>query len=194
MVAVPTQPVPVPGLRLVYQREEPEEMLAQYLPGILRQDPFLTQFLRIFDEVLRPIIDTIDSMDAYLDPKLTPAELLPWLSRWVGLLDTLPDPVARGLLTRVAEIHRERGTKDGLKAGIEIVTGAEALVVENTAGLRLDADARLGINTSLAPSEPNAIHVTLISGGSEIDSDAVANAIRELKPAHATYTVRVSEA
>jgi hypothetical protein len=66
-------------------------------------------------------------------------------------------------------------------------------VIENTAGLRLDADARLGINTSLVPPERNTIQVTLIKGADAIDEDLVAGVMREFKPAHATYTVRVSE-
>jgi len=193
MVAVRTQPLSVPSLRLVSEEERPEDILAQYLPGILRQDAFLSEFLRIFDEILRPIIETIDSIDGYFDAKLTPVGLLPWLATWVGDGAGLPETATRALLGEVAQIHRDRGTKRGLQRALQIATGAEALVIENTAGLRLDADARLGINTSLATPERNAIQVTLIKGAGAIDEDLVAGVLREFKPAHATYTVRVSE-
>jgi phage tail-like protein len=194
MVAVRVQPPPGPDLRVVEEEEEPEETLARYLPGILRQDPFLSDFLRIFDEVLRPIIEAIGSMDGYFDPKLTTAGMLPWLAGWVGARPQARTEATRLLVAETAAIHRARGTKGGMRRALEITTGAEPLVIENTEGLRLDADARLGINTSLAPFEPHALTITLLKGADEIDEEAVAGTIRELKPAHATYSLRISEA
>jgi phage tail-like protein len=149
--------------------------------------------LRIFDAVLRPIIETIDSMDGHFDPRLAPEGLLPFLAAWVGESPNRPIPVLRDLIRQAASLHRDRGTKDGLSTALSFATGAEALVVENTSGLRLDAHARLGINTTLAPFEPNSVHVTLLGARGPVDEEAVAGVVRDFKPAHATYSVRTSE-
>jgi phage tail-like protein len=194
MVAVRVHVAPGPELRLVEDQGAPEDTLARYLPGILRKDPFLSDFLRIFDSVLRPIVEAIGSMDAYFDPRLTPGDLLPWLAGWVGAGIQGREDVTRLLAAETASIHRARGTKAGMRRALAITTGSEPLVIENTEGLRLDADARLGINTTLAPFQPNALTITLIKGADEIDEEAVAGTIRELKPAHATYSLRISEA
>jgi hypothetical protein len=57
----------------------------QYLPAPFHADPFMRRFLMIFETVLGPIERTIDNVAYYLDPRVTPAELLPWLASWVGL-------------------------------------------------------------------------------------------------------------
>jgi hypothetical protein len=66
------------------------------------------------------------------------------------------------------------------------------LVTENTGGLRLDADARLGINTSLQDAEPYTIRV-VICGADGVDMDAVTDVIERLKPAHAAYSIETAE-
>jgi len=173
-----------------------EDLLAQYLPGVLRQDPFLTNFLRVFDSILRPILQTIDAVDGYLDPDLAPAALVGWLATWVGedLEERLPEKTRRALVREAASLHRQRGTRAGLRRAIEVLTGVEPLVIENTPGLRLDADARLGLNTSLQPVEPNSIHIRLPASPAGVDLESVSEVVRRMKPAHASYSVRSTEA
>lgn len=175
--------------------EGPDDILAQYLPAILSQDPFLTNFLRVFDSILRPLLGTIDSVDSYLDPSLTPAGFLDWLAGWVGEEQAagLREAAQRTLLKEAVAIHRGRGTKSALKRALSILTESEALVTENTTGLRLDGDAQLGINTSLEEPESNTIHVTLLKSADEVDLEAVGDLLRKLKPAHASYSLRTTE-
>ena len=169
-----------------------EDLLAQYLPGVLRQDPFLTSFLRVFDSILRPILQTIDAVDDYLDPDLAPAALVGWLATWVGedLEERLPEKTRRALVREAGKLHRERGTRAGLRRAIEVLTGVEPLVIENTPGLRLDADSRLCINTALLDSSPNNIYIVVQGGGGAVDSDAISRVVDSLAPAHAKVTVR----
>ncbi len=170
-----------------------DEILRSYLPGILREDPFLARFLRVFDTILRPLVVTIDTMDQYLDPALTPAALLPWLGAWFGedLPEAWPERVRRSLIREAVVIHRARGTKASLKRALELVTGCEVLITENTNGFRLDDDTMLGINTSLQNANQSTIQV-VIRGGDEVDLEAVTEVIRRLKPAHAAFTVRTA--
>jgi phage tail-like protein len=172
--------------------EDAEDILATYLPVMLRQDPFLANFLRVFDSILRPLLEQLDAIDCYFDPDLTPANLLPWLGSWLGeeLPRSWPESARRALLREAAAIHRARGTQSGLKRALELVTGREVLVIDSSTGLRLDGEAQLGINSSLEIPDPNTIHV-VIHGGSGVDLGAVTDVIQRLKPAHAAFSIRV---
>jgi phage tail-like protein len=175
--------------------EEPEDIIAAYLPAVLRQDAFLSNFLRVFDSIERPLLQMLDAIDCYFDPALTRVELLPWLATWVGedLPETWSASARRALIKEAASIHRARGTKAGLKRALELVSGRKVLLTENTAGLRLDGDAQLGINTSLQDAEPNTIQVVICGGGDGVDLGAVTEVIERLKPAHAAFTIRTAE-
>jgi phage tail-like protein len=190
---VAAQPEPTPNL---YSLEdgEPEDILADYLPGILRNDPFLANFLRIFDSLLRPLLQQLDAVDHYFDPMLTPPELLPWLEKWIGAetLRTWPEPARRSLVKEAAVLHRTRGTRACLKRALELVTGRTVLVIENSNGLRLDGDGELGINTTLEPLETNTIYI-VIRGGGDVDLRSVTEVVQRLKPAHAAFSIRIAD-
>jgi phage tail-like protein len=183
-----------PAAHLATSAPEVDSILAAYLPGILRQDPFLTNFLRVFDSMLQPLLQTLDSIDSYFDPDLTPPSLLTWLGAWLGEEPPphWPTPVRRALIREAATIHRARGTKFGLKRALELVTGREVLVLDNSSGLRLDDEAKLGINSSLELPDLNSIYI-VIQGGGDIDLRAVTQVIQELKPAHAVFSLRVAD-
>jgi phage tail-like protein len=174
--------------------EEPEDILSNYLPGILRQDHFLSNFTRIFDAMLRPLLTHLDAVDYYFDPRMTPAELLPWLGSWLGeaLPESWPTASRRALIAESATIHRARGTKAGLKRALELLTGREVLVTDGSEGFRLDEDGRLGVNSSLQIPEPHRIFI-VIRGGGEVDLKPVNELIHRLKPAHADFSVRVTD-
>jgi phage tail-like protein len=180
---------PAPSLRLVVE----EDILASFLPGILRSDPFLSNFMRVFDSILRPLLQQLDAMDYYFDPRLTPSEILPWLETWVSFSTqrTLSPSARRALLSEAAVLHRTRGTRACLKRALELVTGCDVLIIENSGGLRLDEDGELGINTTLQEPEADMIHVVL-RGGIEVDLQAVNDVVQQFKPAHAAFTVRVT--
>jgi phage tail-like protein len=149
--------------------------------------------MRVFDAMLRPLLQQLDAMDSYFDPYLTPTEILPWLETWVSLSTqrTLSAPARRALLREAALLHRARGTHACLKRALELVTGCDVLIIENSEGLRLDEDGELGINTTLQEPESDMIHV-VIRGGIEVDLQAINDVVQQFKPAHAAFTVRVT--
>jgi phage tail-like protein len=182
-------PSPAPVQTLVE-----EDILASFLPGILRSDHFLSNFMRVFDSILRPLLQQLDAVEYYFDPRVTPPELLPWLETWVSeeTQRTLSEPARRALLREAATLHRTRGTHTCLKRALELVTGNEVLIIENSDGMRLDEDGELGINTSLQASQFDNISV-IIRGGIDVDLRSVNDVIHRLKPAHAAFSVRVTE-
>jgi phage tail-like protein len=167
----------------------------QYLPAPFHADPFMRRFLLIFETILGPIERTIDNIAYYLDPRLTPPELLPYLASWVGLeLDeNWPLPQQRQLVLWAATLHRWRGTRRGLRQHLRLYTGRTPLIVETFDGLRVGQDAGLGVNTRLGDApRPHWIAITVLSDRPEELDERILRQIIELeKPAHIGYTLEI---
>lgn len=166
----------------------------RYLPGFYEEDDFLARFLLIFEQILAPIERTISNIPYYLDPRLTPEALLPWLASWVDLVldERWPLEKRRLLVRRAADLYRWRGTARGLKAYLQIYAGVEPLVIENTSGMALSPDARLGVNTQVDDLRDHCFVVTLpLADPEALDMEIVHTIIRSMKPAHTAYEVRI---
>jgi len=167
----------------------------QYLPAPFHADPFMRRFLMIFETVLGPIERTIDNVAYYLDPRLTPPELLPWLASWVGLeLDeNWPLPQQRQLVLWAVSLYRWRGTRRALREHLRLYTGRTPLIVENFAGLRVGQDGGLGVNTRLGDApRPHWLSVTVLADRPEELDERIVRQIIELeKPAHVGYTLEI---
>ena len=165
----------------------------KYLPGLYREDEFMGQFLRIFESVMKPIENTIDSLDLYFDPQMTPEPLLPWLASWLDLVlnPTWPLKRRRNLVKSCAELYRWRGTKRGLSEFIKIYTGTEPEISEYVEGMRLDSETRLGIHTKLGSSGAGHQFTVMldINEDDDVDIDTVRAIIDNQKPAHTFYTL-----
>lgn len=196
-------------------KEKPASHYLEYLPGIYRDNKFMWQFLHIddaeqnlkiidigqylniFEDIMRPLENTIDNLSLYFDPMMTPESFIPWLASW---LDLIPDPSwtvkkRRELIKSAAMIHRLRGTKRGLSEYLRIYTGSVPEISEAVQGMKLDSDTRLGINTILgSPGSANSFTVTLeIDGNNEVDIDTVRAIIDSQKPAHTVYTLQIKK-
>jgi phage tail-like protein len=174
----------------------PASTYLQYLPAPFQSDPFMARFLLIFESILGPIERTIDNLAWYFDPRLAPAELLPWLASWVGLeLDeNWPLERQRQLILWAATLHRWRGTRRALREHLRLYTGYTPLIVENFDGMRIGQDAVLGLNTQIGGAAPGQhwITVTVLSPQPEELDESILRHIIELeKPAHVGYTLVV---
>lgn len=154
--------------------------LLTYLPGIYSDDPFLDGFLRIFDDTWLPLERQIDILYAYVDPRLTPAEFLPWLGTWVDLVldENWPEARRRELIRRAADLYRRRGTAGALRDYLTIYTGTIPEIIEDG-------------------TDENPFHFTVVlrlPSPEGIDQDRLRRIIEEEKPAHTTYTLRVEKA
>ncbi len=58
--------------------------LGAQLPSVYAEDDFVQRFTAALDDILAPVLCTLDSLPAYFDPALAPADFLEYLAAWVG--------------------------------------------------------------------------------------------------------------
>ena len=117
---------PVAGL-------ESPHPLGEALPAVYQEDEFTLRWLRGFDEVLAPVLSTLDNLPTYFDPWLAPGDFVAWLAGWVGvaLEEEWPDERRRGFVANAAELFARRGTVAGVAGEVAMYTGVEPEIVES---------------------------------------------------------------
>jgi phage tail-like protein len=161
------------------------------LPAVFQEDRVAMQWTAALDEVLAPAISTLDCMTAYTDPMLAPEDFVHWLSGWVGTVldENWPLERQRATVAQSVPLYRARGTVDGLRALIEVVTGGDVAIAES-GGVAWSAAP----NAEL-PGEAAArlfVRVTLPRGVS-LDAAALDALITAEKPAHVPHRLEVVE-
>jgi phage tail-like protein len=161
------------------------------LPAVLQEDRVAMQWTDGLDDVLAAPISTLDCLAAYTDPLLAPDDFVRWLGQWVGAVldENWPLERQRATVANSVRLYRMRGTAEGLRALIEVVTGGEVELAE-TGGIRVS----LAPN-SAPPGEPVArvsVRVTLPPGAS-VDAAALEELIIAEKPAHVAHGLEVIE-
>ncbi|WP_412743500.1 phage tail protein [Krasilnikovia sp. MM14-A1004] len=178
----------VPGLGTPYP-------LHTLLPAVYQEeDPFVVRFTGGLDDVLAPVISTLDNLDAYVDPLLAPEDFLDWLAGWVGVTvnDNAPLPLHRATVARAAELHRLRGTVTGLRAALELLTGGHVDITESGGVTWSDTPG------APAPGDPHPwvrVHVRVpadLGWSPDALHAAVEAAVVAAKPAHVQHVVEVT--
>jgi phage tail-like protein len=163
--------------------------LSAMLPGIYQEDPFTVRFVSGFDDVLAPILSTLDCLPAYFDPALAPEDFLGWLAGWVGLeLDeSWPVSRQRAAIAHAAQMYRMRGTVAGLRDNLEVLTGGRVRIADNggvawslTPGAEFPGQDHPRLAVRVTVDDPAAVSVSAV--------DAVVSAA---KPAHVVHRVEV---
>jgi phage tail-like protein len=165
--------------------------IGSLLPAVLQEDPIAMQWTEALDEVLAAPISTLDCLAAYTDPLLAPDDFVHWLGQWVGAVldENWPLERQRATVANSVRLYRLRGTVEGLKALIEVVTGGTVELAESG-----------GVRWSQAPNtEPPgeavarvSVRVTLPRGAS-VDAGSLEELIIAEKPAHVTHELEVVE-
>jgi phage tail-like protein len=162
--------------------------LAQHLPAIYQQeDEFAKALTQGLDTVLAPVFAAIDNLDAYLDPHLSPEDFLQWLGGWlaVELDDSWPLPQRRDFVARATDLYRIRGTRCGLTAYLETVTGG-SVEIRETGGSASSTRADAALPGSPSCEMVVRIEVDDTSPPALARLDALVNAA---KPAHIKHRV-----
>lgn len=165
--------------------------LGVHLPALYQaKDPLALGLAAAFDRVLAPVFASLDNFEAYLDPKVAPADFLDWLAAWVAVsLDgswTLER--RREFVARATALHRVRGTAHGLRSYLEVITGGEVEIEESG-----------GTAWSTVAGEPFPgragfeLAVTLkADGAATIDTDHLDALVAAAKPANVRHRVTIN--
>lgn len=165
--------------------------LGDTLPGLYADDAFAQALCAGLDEVLAPVVSTMDNLPAYLDLGTAPDDLLPWLSRWVGMSMQAPLPVdkQRELLRSAVAMQGWQGTTRGLHLVLESLFGAYAVVTESGASTwSTDPDAALP-----GDSTPSVSVRVRPRAGQTLDVDQVEAVVAAVIPAHVLCRVEVEQ-
>jgi phage tail-like protein len=159
------------------------------LPSLYQQDNFAQRFCAGLDEVLAPIVATLDSLPAYLDPSTAPDDMLGWLAGWMGIvLDGHQSAERQRELVRAGvELLQWRGTARGVRAAVGALLDTEPEIVESggaawseTAGAALPGSEPAELLVRIAVDDAEAFDVRRL--------DAL---IAMIKPAHVPHRVEV---
>ncbi len=155
------------------------------LPSLYQDDDLTCRFTAGLDEVLAPVLSTLDNLWAYFDPRLCPPDLLPWLASWVGveLPADLPEPVRRELVATAGGWQRGRGTAAALAEQLRRLTGAVVEVADDGGTTWSTAPG--------APVRPCGPGVVRVVVRGDADRERVLAVAREAVPAHVPVRVDV---
>lgn len=163
--------------------------LETLLPAVLQEDPFTRRLVKATDEVLAPIVCTLDCLDAYLNPLLAPADFLEWMATWFSevLDENWPAQRSRRFVAAAVEIFRTRGTVAGLRRELELSSGGQVEINESG-----------GVSWSLKPEAPlpgedvPRLAVRVVADDVCTVNQASLDAhIKAAKPAHLVHTLEV---
>ncbi len=165
--------------------------LVSILPSMLREDVFARQLCGGLDEVLAPVLLSLDSFPAYLDVDTTPEDMLPWLAQWLGVsVDPSRDTEGqRELVGMAGDLHAVRGTRAGLALAVRTALGIEVTVSETGAsGWSTESGGTL-------PGEamPRVVVTVPEGAAAGLDPERLEVVIRSAVPAHVRYRVQLSD-
>jgi len=165
------------------------------LPAIYQDGMFLRQFTAGLDDVLAPAVTTLDSLHAYVDPALAPADFVTWLGAWVGVVldEDWPIERRRRFVAAAADLYARRGTAHGVRDEVAIYSGGAAAVTDPG-----------GVYTSRTPTTPPAraarcnadrtVQVTVdVADERGVNWAGLQELIRSAVPAHLPVDIELRE-
>ncbi len=153
-----------------------------------RPPPFAMRFLHALEEVLDPIVATLDSLPAHLDADLAPEHALAGLASWLGVeeVESLAAAQRREAVRRAGDLGRLRGTRAGLQLALGLFFP--------------DITARINDHGAVVVSESPDEQPPFTAASFDVVVEqslppetqmAVARTIEHWKPVHAHYKLRV---
>lgn len=163
------------------------------LPALYLEDDFTQRFTAGLDEVLAPVLLTLDCLDAYFDVDLAPADFLDWLAGWVAvpLDESWPVSLRRNVIRHAAELHRWRGTARGVALMAQVLTGGEVEVTD-TGGVTWSNTS--GTEPPPAPAVPEVRVRIRVADPEAVDETRLRELVASTVPAHVRTVIEVEKA
>lgn len=145
--------------------------MVEMLPAILRVDDFATAFVGGLDDVLAPVLLTIDNVEDYVDADIAPMDFVRWLATWFGIEADAAwsEARTRETIKRFARLQRFRGTTAGLTELVEILTG-DSVEIDDGGGIWTTFDP----NAALEGHADAGVRIRT-SSGERVRSDLLSN-------------------
>jgi phage tail-like protein len=110
-----------------------------YLPSMYQKNDvannnFLKRYLWIFQTIVNSINTKLDNHYMYYNPLESPDEFFKWVASWfsLNLNYEIEDRRLRLLVKEAVTLYKWRGTAIGIRRFLEIVTGIEPVIYENS--------------------------------------------------------------
>jgi phage tail-like protein len=173
----------------------------KFLPAIFRGDSetsaFLGNYLNVFEKILSGFSSTLDTIDRYWDPALTPPEFVDWLAGCMGLAlkQDWQTNQKRQIIATIVPIYRMRGTKRGLEEYLRIyVDGADVGIKEMANPFQIAVHSQIGVDSVIGLGRPYyfQISVKLPTPSLELKEKkkrSIIEIIDREKPAHTYYSL-----
>lgn len=177
--------------------------LGSMLPAVFAEDELAQSFVGGLDEVIAPILNVLDCLDAYFTPSLAPLDFTAWLGDWIGAEAPSQEDehssdaerarhaaMLRAAVAAAVHLHRIRGTVRGLAEAVQLAFGVEPEITESGAAAW---DARpLG---PVPGGRRPELHVTVrLADPGPADHHRLDTLVAAARPAHMPYTVQVTAA
>jgi phage tail-like protein len=172
------------GLRGLIPGLDTARPMGLMLPAVYQEDDLAQRLVSALDEVLAPVLVTLDCLDAYFDAWLTPHDFLEWLAGWVGVIldENWPLERQRALVGQMVKLYGRRGTVRGLQELLAVCTGVEVAVTDS-GGTTWSATGGSPLPGSATPR----LVVRFRAGTA--DPAQVERLVAEAKPAHVPHVV-----
>ncbi|MET9418453.1 hypothetical protein ABZY03_30540 [Streptomyces klenkii] len=159
--------------------------LQTMLPAIYREGDFADRFISGFDDVLAPINEILDCLDAYTHPTTAPRDILDWMLEWSGthLPAGITEPGRRYALWAGVRLQGLRGARTGLELLATHVLGGHADITDS-------GGTRYGAWPDEDPTDYDPPHVQVhLTTPAPINPPDLTHLIRDWLPAHTTATI-----
>ena len=154
---------------------DPDWMVNQ-LPVGMVQDDFFVRFVSIFQDVAGTLLEDADNLEHVPDLTVTPTSMISVLGAWIGAeaVDaSLPEHLQRTLLAKSGRAMSQRGTLDGIRQYLEMLSGGTAEVIDG-GGIWPEGDA-----------PPDVAWVRMqVEGTGHLSEDEFVRMVRHQVPAH----------
>lgn len=172
----------VPGLRSPFP-------IVNFTPGMLADDLLVQQLLDALDEVLAPVISTLDCMDAYLDPDLAPIDMVKYLASW--LLAEVDDEWDEAAVRRDVRLAHARSKWAGTARSVVerlVPYEVESLVVEDP-GYTVSQEGPTKPSDWADPEQPEVVLRVVPKREGAAELRRIERLARGLVPAHVAIRV-----
>ena len=162
--------------------------LGETLPALYADDSFGQRLCQGLDEVLAPLLSTLDCLPAYLDPATAPADLVEWLAGWVGvaIAPGMPETRRRQLVAAAAGLYVWRGTLSAIRTVVELSSG-QTPEIRESGGTGWSQDPKASL-----PGRPEpGLVVRVRTAGRGIDEARLTALIDAFVPAHVPWRLEL---